>query len=371
MVTQTRLADSDEQVELRDMVRRLLLRDAPVSAVRDEPAFNRELWKRLSNDLGLVGLAVPEKYDGLGQTALEAGVVFEEMGRALYAGPYFACVGLAIPTLLQAADDEACMDLLPQIVAGQSVATVAIAEANGSWNVQATATEASRSANEWHLTGEKRFVLAGADADLLLVTARLGADISLFAVRADAPGVSTTRQQGLDLARPVAAVTLAGAPATLVGRPGAAPEIITAVIDEALVYLAAEQAGGAQACLEMCLQYVKTREQFGRIIGSFQAVAHTCVDMLQRVEFARSAARYALAAGVEKDSDFPVAARVAAAYCGKAFREVAVDTVHLHGGIGFTWEHDAHLYYRRAFASEHFFGRADEHYVAVADRIGL
>jgi alkylation response protein AidB-like acyl-CoA dehydrogenase len=371
MITQARLADSDEQSELRDMVRRLLRETAPVSALRHEPAFDRELWKKISSELGLVGVAVPEKYDGLGQTALEVGVIFEEMGRALYGGPYLACVGLAIPTLLHAGDDEACTSLLPQIVGGESVATVAIAEANGSWDVSSTATEATRSDDGWRLSGEKSFVLAGADADLLLVTARHGMDVSVFAVRADAPGVTTTRLQALDFARPVAALSLNGSPATLVGTAGAAPEIVEAVLDDALVFLAAEQSGGAQACLEMSVDYVKTREQFGRVIGSFQAVAHTCVDMLQRVEFSRSAARYALAASVEQDRDFSVAARVAAAYCGKAFREVAVETVHLHGGIGFTWEHDAHLYYRRAFSSEHLFGCTDDHYLAVADRIGL
>jgi alkylation response protein AidB-like acyl-CoA dehydrogenase len=175
----------------------------------------------------------------------------------------------------------------------------------------------------------------------------------------------------MDLARSVAAIELVDTPARLIGTPGSAPALVAGVLDGALVSLAAEQAGGAGACLDMCVEYAKTRQQFGRAIGSFQAVAHKLVDMLRDVEFARSAARYAAAAQASESAEFGEAAQVAAAYCGEAFRAVTVETVQAHGGIGFTWEHDAHLYYRRAWSAQHLFGSPDDHYLAVATRIGL
>ena len=382
MVAQGALADSAEQRELRDSVRRLLRDRAPLSALRDRadtelgagPGFDRDLWGRLV-EMGLTALAVPEKYDGLGQTALETHVVFEELGRALYLGPYLATVGLAVPALLGSGDDSACAELLPGIAAGETVATVAVAEADGRWGTAATATRAVRDGDGWRLIGTKEFVLDGADADLLLVTARHGdgsdAPVSLFAVRADAPGLARTRLESLDLARSVARVTLDSTPATPVGAAGAAPDLVATVLDRALVALAAEQAGGAAACLAMCVEYAKTRQQFGQPIGAFQAVAHKCVDMLHAVEFSRASARYAAAAEAEGDAEFPVAARVAAAYCGEAFRAVTVETVQVHGGTGFTWEHDTHLYYRRAWSSQQLLAGRDDHYAAIADRVGL
>jgi alkylation response protein AidB-like acyl-CoA dehydrogenase len=386
MVAQSALADSPEQRELRDSVRRLLRDRAPLSALRDRadtdlgsepaagPGFDRDLWGRLV-EMGLTALTVPEKYDGLGQTALETHVVFEELGRALYLGPYLATVGLAIPALLGSGDDSACAELLPGIAAGETVATVAVAESDGRWDTAATTTRADSDGDGWLLTGTKEFVLDGADADLLLVTARQGDDpeapVSLFAVRADAPRLTRTRLESLDLARSVARVTLDSTPASPVGATGAAPDLVAAVLDRALVALAAEQAGGAAACLDLCVEYAKTRQQFGQPIGSFQAVAHKCVDMLHAVEFSRASARYAAAAEAEGDAEFPVAARVAAAYCGEAFREVTVETVQVHGGTGFTWEHDTHLYYRRAWSSQQLLAGRDDHYAAIADRVGL
>ncbi|GAA5154941.1 acyl-CoA dehydrogenase family protein [Pseudonocardia eucalypti] len=381
------LVDGDERGELRSSVRRLLRDKAPLVALRDDPAFDRGLWRRLA-ELGLVGLAVPEKYGGLGQTAAETGVVFEEMGRALYRGPYLSCVGLAVPALLSSGDDAACAELLPAIVAGDCVATLAVsAGREGARNAE---TRAVAEDGGWLLTGTEPFVLDGADADLILVTAVSGGDPvsgddrhsvtrhsralegrSLYAVRADAPGATRTPAESLDLARAVAAVTLDRAPARLIGTAGAAPPVVARALDTALVGLAMEQAGGASACLEMVVEYTKTRRQFDRVIGSFQAVAHKAVDMLRRVEFSRSAARYAAAALAEDDPEFPVAVRVAAAYCGDAFREVVAETVQLHGGIGFTWEHDTHLYYRRAWSSQQLLGPTDTHYAEVATRIGL
>ncbi|HEX4248848.1 MAG TPA: acyl-CoA dehydrogenase family protein [Pseudonocardia sp.] len=386
MVAQGALADSAEQRELRDSVRRMLRDRSPLSALRERadaavdagldggPGFDRELWGRLV-EMGLTALTVPEKYDGLGQTALETHVVFEELGRALYLGPYLATVGLAVPALLRSGDDAACADLLPAIAAGELIATVGVAEADGRWDTAATATRAESDGDSWLLTGTKEFVLDGADADLLLVTARHGdtadAPVSLFAVEAGTHGLTRTPLESLDLARSVARVTLDATPARLIGAAGVAPELVAGVLDRGLVALAAEQAGGAAACLDMCVEYAKTRQQFGQPIGSFQAIAHKCVDMLHGVEFSRASARYAAAAEAEGDAEFPVAARVAAAYCGQAFRAITVETVQVHGGTGFTWEHDTHLYYRRAWSSQQLLAGRDEHYAAIADRVGL
>jgi alkylation response protein AidB-like acyl-CoA dehydrogenase len=378
MVAQSALADSAEQKELRDSVRRLLRDKAPLSAVRDGAdsgadsgtGFDRDLWRRLT-ELGLTALAVPEKYDGLGQTALETGVVFEEMGRALYHGPYLATVGLAVPALLLSGDEAACAELLPAIGAGESIATVAVAEADGLFDTATTATRAVREGDDWRLSGTKQFVLDGVAADLLLVTARDGENVSLFAVHGAADGLTRTAVESLDLARSVARVDLDNTPARLIGVAGSAPALVEQILDRALLALAAEQAGGAEACLAMCVEYAKTRKQFGRPIGSFQAVAHKLVDMLHQAEFSRAGARYAAAAEAEGDAEFPVAVRVAAAYCGDAFRKVTVETVQVHGGTGFTWEHDTHLYYRRAWSAQHLFAGRQEHFAAIADRVGL
>ena len=369
MVAQSALTDSAEQRDLRDTVRRLLRDRAPLAALREGAdtgaGFDRKLWDQLA-ELGLTALAVPEEHEGLGQTALETAVVFEEMGRGLYFGPYLASVGLAVPALLASGDESACADLLPGIGTGETIGTVAVIEADGSWSTGATDTEAAADGDGWLLTGTKDIVLDGADADLLLVTARHDNQVSLFAVQADAPGLDRTRLESLDLSRSLARVSFADTPARLVGTPGGAPALVAGVLDQVLVALAAEQAGGAAACLELSVEYAKTRKQFGQPIGSFQAVAHNCVDMLHGVEFSRACARYAAAARAEDAPDAQESARVAAAYCGEAFRAIAVQTVHVHGGTGFTWEHDAHLYYRRAWSARHLFGGLDDHYRTIA-----
>ncbi|HZZ49830.1 MAG TPA: acyl-CoA dehydrogenase family protein [Pseudonocardia sp.] len=351
------LAENDEQKQLRETVRKLLSDKAPLEALRQEPppGLDRALWRTLA-EVGVVALAVPEKHGGLGQTALETSVVLEEMGRALYSGPYLSTVALAVPALLASGDEAACAELLPDIAEGECIATLSLDE----HSVTADA-DCSR------LTGELSIVLDGADADLILVAAASGQDVSLFAVNADAEGLTREPLESLDLARSVAKVSFSDTPARLIGTPGAAPAVLAGVRDHALTALAAEQTGGAAACLALCVEYAKTREQFGQPIGAFQAVAHKCVEMLHGVEFSRGAARYASAALAEGAADAAEAARVAAAQCGEAFRQIVVETVQVHGGVGFTWEHDTHLYYRRAWSSGQLFGGVDEHYLAVAD----
>jgi alkylation response protein AidB-like acyl-CoA dehydrogenase len=373
--TRPDLAISGEHEELRNMVRKLMADTSSPATVREvmetEDGFDRVTWSTMAQ-LGLLALLVPERYEGLGQGPVEAGIVFEEMGRALYPGPYFASVALATNALLCSGDEPACSDLLPGIAAGSTIATVAMAETVKPWDGPTTVRAgARRSGDHWILEGSKAFVPNGHVADLLLVTARTHAGLSLFAVDQADPGVETQALTSLDLTRRLAAITFSGARARLVGVDGAAEPVMASTVDRALIALAAEQAGGAARCLELSVEYAKQREQFGRPIGSFQAIAHRCVEMLQRVEFARAASHYAASCEATRADELPVAARVAAAYCGRAYRWVATETIQVHGGLGFTWEHDAHLHYRRSWASETLLGNAEEHYMAIADRLGL
>jgi alkylation response protein AidB-like acyl-CoA dehydrogenase len=373
--TRPNLALSGEHDDLRGTVRQFLAATSAPAIVRQvmesEDGFDRSTWSQMAEQLGLQALLVPERYEGLGQGAVEAQIVFEEMGRALYPGPYFASAGLATNALLCSGDQGACEALLPGIAAGATIATVAVTEVDGRWDRGSAHTRAKRNRDGWVVDGAKSFVPNGQVADLFLVTAQTDAGLSLFAVDSADPGVEPRALESLDLTRRLAGVTFAGAGARLVGEDGGAPAVIAATLDRALVALAAEEAGGAARCLEMSVEYAKQREQFGRSIGSFQAIAHRCVEMLQRVEFSRAASRYAASCLAAESSEYPVAVRVAAAYCGRAYRWVATENIQVHGGIGFTWEHEAHLHYRRSWASETLLGGTDQHYLAVADRLGL
>jgi alkylation response protein AidB-like acyl-CoA dehydrogenase len=364
--TRPDLALTGEHDELRSTVRQFLAATSAPADVRrvieTRDGFDRSAWLRMAEQLGLQALLVPERYEGLGQGPVEAQIVFEEMGRALYAGPYFASAALATNALLCSGDETACRDLLPGIAAGTTIATVAVVQ---------TGTTAKSDRDGWVLDGFKSLVPNGHVADLLFVTARTDAGLSLFALDAADPGVEAQALESLDLTRRLARLKFAGARARLVGEDGGAADVVAATVDRALVALTGEQAGGAARCLEMSVEYAKQREQFGRPIGSFQAIAHRCVEMLQRVEFAQSASRYAASCLAAGSNEFPVAVRVAASYCGRAYRWVATENIQVHGGIGFTWEHDAHLHYRRSWASETLLGNADQHYLAIADRLGL
>jgi alkylation response protein AidB-like acyl-CoA dehydrogenase len=291
----------------------------------------------------------------------------------LYNGPFLASVAMAANALLASGDDNACADLLPRIATGETVATLAVTERDGRWHAgqdEQTTAEAA-GARGWVLRGVKTFVVDGMTADVILVTARTDRGTSMFAVDAAAAGVTRRSLTTLDLTRSLAELTFADVPARLVGAPGSAAPVIDTVLDRLLVAVAAESVGGMRACLDMCVGYAKTRKQFGVPIGSFQAVAHKCVDMLQRAEFGGAAVQYAAAAQAQESDDFALAAKVAAAYCGPAYHWVTAETIQIHGGLGFTWEHDAHLYYRRSRSSEQLFGSAGEHFDGVAARAGL
>ena len=371
----------DELDELREAVREFLAAKSPQSAVRaameTERRHDPAVWDQMARQLRLPGLALPSDYggDGFGLTALE--VVLEEMGAALLCSPFFATVVLAAQALLASADETACARYLPGIAAGQTIATLAAAEGTASWDPAMVAARAERMKGDgevgggWALSGKKSFVIDGAIADLVLVVARSTAGPALFAVDRGAPGLRAEPMTTLDPTRAMAALTMDQVPAVLIGAEGQGGRLMSRVLDLACVALAAEQAGGARRCLEMSAGYARTRFQFGRPIGSFQAVKHKCADMLVRVELAEATAREAARLADEAAADFPVAAATAHICCSQAYLFAAAENIQVHGGIGFTWEHPAHLYFRRAKSSELLFGGPAVYHERLLDRLGI
>jgi alkylation response protein AidB-like acyl-CoA dehydrogenase len=279
----------------------------------------------------------------------------------LLPAPYFSTVVLAATALRESGDEAAQKDLLPGIADGSTIATLAWVEDGGSWDASSLEATARRDGDGYVLDGKKTLVLDGHIASLILVVANTDGGPSLFAVDADAAGVTRRKLETLDMTRKLAEVQFAGTPARLIGDAGAAAGVLERTLQQAAVALAAEQVGGAQKCLEMSVDYAKLRVQFGRPIGSFQAIKHKCADMLLEVESGKSAAYYATWAIAEGSEEVPLVTALAKAYCSDAFANAATENIQIHGGIGFTWEHDAHLYYRRAKSSEQFLGSADQH----------
>ena len=321
--------------------------------------------------LGLQGIAIPEEYGGAGFTFAEQAIVLAELGGALYSGPYLASAVLAATALLAIQDEGARRDLLPGIASGETIATLAFTEDDGSWDPESIRLAAKKNGPGWRLDGHKNFVLDGHAAGLILTVAAADAGLSLFAVDGAAAGLSRRVQPTLDQTRRLARCEFSEVPARLIGSPGAARAVLDRTLDVAAIALAAEQLGGAQRALDMAVEYAKTRHQFGRPIGSFQAIKHRCADLLLEVESLRSAVSYAAAAVAAGSTEVPVLAALLKAYGSEVFTHVAGENIQIHGGIGFTWEHDAHLYLKRAKASELFLGDGNYHRERLATRIGL
>jgi alkylation response protein AidB-like acyl-CoA dehydrogenase len=370
-----KLAFTEEQEELRRSVRRFLDDRSPVGEVRRlmraEEGWDRAVWRAMAEQVGLQGIHVPEAFGGAGLGHVELGIVFEELGRRLACVPYFSTVGLAVNALLASGDERAQRQLLPRLASGEATGTLAVLEPSGSWDLDALATRARREGDGWVVDGTKAFVVDGHTADVLLVAARTPDGLGVFAVEGGGPGVERVPVPQLDQTRKLARVELSAAPATPVGEAGGAEGWLPRALDLAAVALAMEQVGGAQRCLDMSVEYAKARHQFGRAIGSFQAIKHRCADMLLRVESARAAAYYAAWAAAEGAEELPAVASLARAYCSEAYSWVAGETIQVHGGIGFTWEHDAHLYFKRAKASELLLGDPAHHRELMLRRIGI
>ncbi len=369
------LAFSDEQEQLRDSVRRFLADKSPISEVRrlmETPdGYDRDVWALMAGHLGLLGLTIPERYGGTGSGPAELTIVLEEMGAALLCAPYFSTVALAANAIMLAGDDEAKKELLPLISSGEVIAALAIAEDDGRWDLAGVRLEARPASGGYALTGHKNYVLDGHVADLIVVVARTGDSIGFFTVGAAAPGLQRTRLPTLDMTRTQARLEFNETPARLIGDPRVAPAALARTLDLAAIALAAEMVGGAQRCLDMSVSYAKTRYQFGRPIGSFQAIKHKCADMLLNIETARTAAYYAGWAAAAGSDELPAVASLAKAHCSEAFFQVAAENIQIHGGIGFTWEHDAHLYFKRATSSQLLFGDPAYHREQLVQRIGI
>jgi alkylation response protein AidB-like acyl-CoA dehydrogenase len=368
-------AFSEEQEELRKTVRSFLEQKSSEAEVRrlmeTEEGYDPAVWKQMGEQLGLQGLAIPEEFGGSGYSYVELIVVLEEMGRRLLAAPYFATVVLAANALVHSGDDAAKKELLPGIASGETIATLAFTEDNGRWDEQGITMTAAKEGDGWTLNGSKMFVIDGHTADLIIVAARTDAGVSLFAVQGDAAGLTRTALSTMDQTRKQAKLDFSGTPARLIGTDGAGWTTMERVLDLAAVGLSAEMVGGAQMVLEMAVQYAKDRVQFGRPIGSFQAIKHKCADMLLEVESAKSAAYYAGWCAAELNDELPSVASLAKAYCSEAYFHAAAENIQIHGGIGFTWEHPAHLYFKRAKSSELLLGDPTYHRELLAQRIGI
>jgi alkylation response protein AidB-like acyl-CoA dehydrogenase len=368
-------AFNEEQEELRKTVRSFLEAKSPESAVREqmdtEAGFDAAVWQQMGEQLGLQGLVIPEEYGGSGYGYIELIVILEEMGRALLCAPFFSTVVLAGNTLIHSGDDAAKADYLPGIASGETIAALAFTEENGRWDEEGVTATATKDGDTWKLSGTKTYVIDGHTATLLIVAARTDAGVSLFAVDPAAAGVTRTPLATMDQTRKQARIDLDGVEGRLIGTDGEGWTVLSQVLDLAAVALAAEQVGGAQFVLEMAVQYAKDRVQFGRPIGSFQAIKHKCADMLLEVESAKSAAYYAGWCASELNDELPATASLAKAYCSEAYFHATAENIQIHGGIGFTWEHPAHLYFKRAKSSELLFGDPTYHRELLAQRIGI
>ncbi|MET7475915.1 acyl-CoA dehydrogenase family protein [Streptomyces sp. NPDC005648] len=368
-------AFSEEQEELGRTVRAFLADTSPETEVRrlmETPeGFDRALWRRMGTELGLQGLAVPEEYGGAGCGPVEVGVVMEETGRALLCAPFLSSAVLATTALLRCADEEARKRLLPGLAAGELVATLALTEDSARWDAAGIGLTARESGGSWLLTGHKTFVLDGAAADVVLTVARAADGIGVFVVDGDAPGLTRAPLPTLDPTRRQARLEYREVPATRLRTHGDGWDLVAQVLDRAAVQLAAEQVGVASRALDMAVGYAKVRHQFGRAIGSFQAVKHLLADVLLEVESARAAAHYALLAAENDAPDLPAVASLAKAFCSDACVQATAQNIQVHGGIGFTWEHPAHLYLKRAKTSQLLFGDPAYHRELLAQRIGM
>ncbi|MEU3613297.1 acyl-CoA dehydrogenase family protein [Streptomyces sp. NPDC006872] len=368
-------AFSDEQEELRRTVRAFLADTSPETEVRrlmETPeGFDRALWRRLGSELGVLGLAVPEEYGGAGCGPVEVGVVLEETGRALLCAPFLSSAVLATTALLGSDDEEARKRLLPGLVAGESVATLALTEDSARWDAAGIGLTARATGGSWLLTGHKTFVLDGACADVVLTVARTEDGIGVFLVEGDAAGLKRAPLPTLDPTRRQARLDYDGVRATRLRTHGDGWDLVSQVLDRAAVALAAEQVGVASRALDMAVEYAKVRHQFGRPIGSFQAVKHLLADVLLEVESARAAAHYALLAAEGESPELPAVASLAKAFCSDACLTATRENIQVLGGIGFTWEHPAQLYLKRAKTSQLLFGDPAYHRELLARRIGM
>jgi alkylation response protein AidB-like acyl-CoA dehydrogenase len=367
---------SEEQEMLRDAAKRFLADNCSTKFVRqmmaDENAHDAGFWRKLVG-LGWPGLLIPEEYGGQGGTFLDMTVIAEEAGKALIPGPFFAAALLGAPVVIEGGSDAQKKELLPKMAMGEYLATVAIAEASGRFDAGGIELKAARKGADYTLSGEKFFVPDAHVADCIVVAARSignGEDgVTLLMVPTKHKGVTITQLKTVDMTRRLCHVRLDGVAvpgANLLGKESQGWPILRRTLDIATAALSVEMVGTAQKALDIAVDYAKTRVQFGKPIGSFQAVKHKCVDMMVAVENTRSLTYYACWTVDERLAEAATAVPMAKAYASDMAKNVTSEAIQVHGGIGFTWEHDMHLYHRRALAGEANFGNAPIHRETVA-----
>jgi alkylation response protein AidB-like acyl-CoA dehydrogenase len=364
---------TDEQRQLRAAVKKFCAENFDEQTVRrlmeSDPPFDAGVWTRLGTELGVLGLSVPEAEGGVGGSLVDQAVAVEELGAALACGPVFGTVFLAIPAVVAASSGPVRDGLLPELVEGRRTAAFAVADRAGAFDPSAVSVTASQTGEEWTLTGTVERVVDGGAADDLLVAADGPDGVALYVIDPVAGGVHRTPLVTLDQTRPQATIRLADAPARVVADPAEAQRVIEHALHVGSALLAVEQVGAAQHLLDLSVEYAKARLQFGRPIGSFQAVKHRLADLLVDLEHARSAAYHAVWALTDGSDDPALAASIAQATASAAFARVATDTIQVHGGIGFTWEHQAHLYFKRATTDAALLGTPEQHRARVAELV--
>jgi alkylation response protein AidB-like acyl-CoA dehydrogenase len=361
---------TSEQEEFRSVLRRFLEEKSPPTVVRrlmeTEAGWERESWREINQLLGLTGVHIPEAYGGQGFGFIELGIVLEEMGRALLCAPYFASTALAATAIMNAGSEAQKRELLPPIAAGDVVATLAFTEPNGRWDAAGVESTAIPAGEKYRLDGVKSFVVDGHSADLIVVLARRqgstgGDGLSFFTVPGDAPGLTRRALKVIDPTRKQARLEFRSVEAEVLGEEGGGAVPFARTMVQAAVCLANEMVGGAEKLRQSALDYANLRVQFGRAIASFQSMKHKQADMLVDVELAKSAAYHAAAAADDDDADLPALASLAKACASDAYMQTAIHTIQIHGGIGFTWDNDSHLWFKRAKSSEVFLGDPTYH----------
>ena len=373
-------AFTDEQEQFRSALRRFLKDKSPTSEVRrlmgTAEGYNPEVWRQLSEELALPGIHIPEQYGGAGFSMVELCIVTEELGRALFCGPYFSTTVLAANAIMNAGTEAQKSSLLPDLASGARLATLAVTELNGEWDPGKIELTATPVADGYRLDGVKSYVVDGHVADLLIVAGRVSTSaghesVALFSLSADSAGVERRLLESMDATRKLARIDFRGAHADLLGNLDDGAKPLNRTLDQAAIALANEMMGGAQALLDSAVDYAKVRVQFGRTIGSFQAIKHKCADMLLDVELAKSAAYCAAQAAAVNDPEWSALACLAKAAASETYLRSAVECIQIHGGIGFTWDNDTHLWFKRAKSSEVFLGQPNYHRELLMQRWGV
>jgi alkylation response protein AidB-like acyl-CoA dehydrogenase len=374
---------SEEQEELRQIARSFLAKRSGPEQVRADMltdlGYDTETWRQIAVDLGWPSVHIPETFGGLGLGHVDLAVLLEASGETVLCAPFFSTVALGVNAILQIGSDAQKSDRLPALAEGTQTATLAFTEASGRWDAKGIETTATPDGAGYRLEGKKCWVIDGHSSDLVLVVARApnsrGEEgISVFILPDDATGVVRKAVPTMDQTRRLAEIQISNVhvgPEALLGEFGGAWPGLRRTLDLAAIALAAEQVGGAQRCLDLTVAYAKDREQFGRPIGSFQAIKHKCADMFVAVEAARSSLYYAACIADDDSDNLTMNASLTKATCSEAYFRCASETIQIHGGVGFTWEYDPHLHFKRARASESWLGDPNYHRERVAHAIGL